>query len=74
MMRRTFLFSLPLFAVFAQIAAAHDSLVPHNHPHGFSLLLGTGDLIIIALASLAVMLAFKPAKKAVIRVLKRRQK
>ena len=74
MMRRAFLYSLPLFAAFGQIAIAHDSLVPHSHPHGFSLLLGTGDLIVIALASLAAMLLYKPAKKAAIRVLKRRRK
>ncbi|MBX2805794.1 MAG: hypothetical protein KTR19_07475 [Hyphomicrobiales bacterium] len=74
MMRRAFLYSLPIFAFFAQIAVAHDSLVPHSHPHGYSLLLGTGDLIVLALASLAAMLLFKPAKKVAIRVLMRRRK
>lgn len=74
MMRRAFLYSLPLFAVFGQIAAAHDSLVSHSHPHGFSLLLGTGDLIVIALASLAAMLLYRPAKKAAIRIWQRRRK
>jgi hypothetical protein len=74
MMRRAFLYSLPIFAVFGQMAAAHDSLVPHSHPHGFSLMLGTGDLIVLALASLAAMLLYRPVKKAAIRVLRRRAK
>lgn len=74
MMRRAFLYSLPIFAAFGQMAVAHDSLVPHSHPHGFSLLLGTGDLVIIALASLAVMLIYKPAKRVALRILRRRRK
>ena len=74
MMRRAFLYSLPLFAVFGQIAIAHESLVPHSHPHGASPLLGTGDLIVLALAALAAILLYSPAKKAAIRVLKRRRK
>ena len=74
MMRRAFFYSLPLFAVFGQIAVAHDSLAPHSHPHGFSLLLGTGDLIVIALASLAAMLLYRPTKKAALRVMRRRRK
>jgi hypothetical protein len=73
-MSRSFLYSLPLFAAFAQIASAHDSLMPHQHPHGASALLGTNFLIVTALTGLAVILAAKPVRKAMIRVLHRRRK
>lgn len=74
MMKRTFLYSLPLFAAFGQMAMAHDSLVPHVHPHDLSPLLGTGQLIVAALLGLAVLLAYKPVKKSMIRALNRRRK
>jgi hypothetical protein len=74
MMRRAFLYSLPIFAVFGQIAVAHDSLAPHSHPHGFSLMLGTGDLIVIALTSLAAMVLYRPVRQAAIRIMNKRRK
>lgn len=74
MMRRAFFYSLPLFAAFGQIATAHESLVPHSHPHDFSLLLGTGDLIVIALAILAAVLLYRPAKRTAMRAIQRKRR
>ena len=45
---------ISLLSVFAAGSAqAHESLVPHTHPHGFSLLPGL-DSIVLAVIILAV--------------------
>jgi hypothetical protein len=46
---------LSLMVAGAAPAAAHTSLVPHDHPHAYSPL---PDLLVLALAALCVGLAF----------------
>jgi hypothetical protein len=74
MNKRALLYSLPVFAALAEIAVAHNSLVPHEHPHGVSPLLGTWMIVAAAVAGLALLLGYAPARKAVARILKRRRK
>jgi hypothetical protein len=42
-----------LLSAFIMPAQAHESLVPHTHPHGLSMLPGT-DAVLCALLALAV--------------------
>jgi hypothetical protein len=74
MNKRALLYSLPVFAALAEIAVAHNSLAPHSHPHGVSPLLGTWMIVAAALAGLALLLAYGPARNAVDRILKWRRK
>jgi len=47
-----------LLSAFSMPAQAHESLVPHAHPHGLSMLAGT-DAVICALLALVVgLIAF----------------
>jgi len=42
-----------LLSAFSMPAQAHESLVPHAHPHGLSMLAGT-DAVLCALLALAL--------------------
>ena len=46
---------MALLSAFSMPAQAHESLVPHGHPHGLSMLPGI-DVIICALLALVVAL------------------
>ncbi|HWC94146.1 MAG TPA: hypothetical protein VG475_13665 [Pseudolabrys sp.] len=50
---------LPLsFALFAGAAQAHESLVPHHHPHGISALPGLESIGIAALLLALGLIAY----------------
>jgi len=50
---------LPLsFALFAGAAQAHESLVPHHHPHGISALPGLDSIGIAALLLALGLIAY----------------
>ena len=50
---------LPLsFALFAGAAQAHESLVPHRHPHGISALPGLDSIGIAALLLALGLIAY----------------
>jgi hypothetical protein len=50
------LFLASLFSLVASVAQAHDSLVPHTHPHGVSML-PDASTVLCALFALAAALA-----------------
>jgi hypothetical protein len=72
MKMRSLFYSLPLLAALWQIAAAHNSLAPHSHPHGASPLLGLDVIFLAVLALAGLAMLFKPVRRAVIRVFRRR--
>ncbi len=43
-----------LFMLAAGAAQAHESLVPHHHPHGVSMLPGLDTLVVGAIFAIAV--------------------
>ena len=47
--------AIALLSAFSMPAQAHESLVPHAHPHGLSMLPGI-DVVICALLALVVAL------------------
>ena len=50
---------LPLsFALFAGAAQAHESLVPHHHPHGISALPGLDSIGLAALVLALGLIAY----------------
>jgi hypothetical protein len=46
-----------LLSAFSMPAQAHESLVPHAHPHGLSMLAGTDAVICALLALVAGLIA-----------------
>ena len=49
---------LAVLSTFSVPAQAHDSLVPHTHPHGFSILPGLDAVVIALLALAAAFIAY----------------
>lgn len=47
-----------LFSLASVVAQAHDSLVPHSHPHGVSMLPGTSTMLCALFALAAALLAY----------------
>ena len=47
-----------IMSLFVTDAHAHESLVPHTHPHGISMLSGIETSVVALLALAAVMLAY----------------
>jgi hypothetical protein len=47
-----------LFSCAVAAAQAHDSLVPHTHPHGVSMLPSTGTVLCALFALVAALLAY----------------
>ena len=47
-----------LFSLAATAAQAHESLAPHHHPHGLSMLPDLGTLAVGALALAAALLVY----------------
>jgi H+/gluconate symporter-like permease len=47
-----------LFSLAAAVAHAHDSLVPHTHPHGVSMLPGFDTVAVALLALAAALVAY----------------
>jgi hypothetical protein len=51
------LLSFP-FVLAAAAAQAHESLAPHHHPHGFSMLPGLETIAIVVIAVAAGLVAY----------------
>ena len=49
---------IALLSAFTNPAQAHESLAPHAHPHGLSMLPGTGDVIGALLVLVVALIAY----------------
>ena len=50
---------IALLSAFSTSAQVHESLVPHAHPHGLSMLPGTDAVICTLLALVVALIAYR---------------
>ena len=50
---------IALLSAFSMPAQAHESLVPHGHPHGLSMLPGNDVVICTLLALVVALIAYR---------------
>jgi len=50
--------AIALLSAFSMPAQAHESLVPHAHPHGLSMLPGIDVVICVLLALVVALIAY----------------
>jgi hypothetical protein len=55
---------IALLAIFSMPAQAHDSLAPHAHPHGLSMLAGNDAIICILFALVVGLVAYWRFRRA----------
>jgi hypothetical protein len=54
---------IALLPVLTMPARAHESLVPHAHPHGLSMLPGTDAVICTLLALVVALIAYRKSMR-----------
>jgi len=72
-MKARFLTLVAAGMTWALDVSAHESVVPHHHPHGPSAIVGTQELVLLIAAAVAIPLLHPKIRATIIEVFKRRR-